>query len=203
MLTCYFKLSNLLFMKKGILTVTILMSLFVCFTASAQSDSAAMKKWMESMMPGEMQSNLASNEGEWSTETTLWLNPSAPPVTSKGACVNKMILGGRYLESRHTGTVMNMPFEGIGTYGFDNVKKVFVVSWIDNMGTGIMHMEGTWDDATQSVTFRGTQADPFTGATVDMMEVHKIIDSNNQLMEMFVVQNSHEIKTMQVKYVRK
>jgi hypothetical protein len=35
-----------------------------------------------------------------------------------------------------------MPFEGISTLGYDNAKKTFFSTWIDNMGTGMMVMEG-------------------------------------------------------------
>ena len=37
--------------------------------------------------------------------------------------------------------------------GYDNVKKKFLASWIDNMGTGIMNLEGTYDAATKSLTY--------------------------------------------------
>ncbi len=43
------------------------------------------------------------------------------------------------------GKMMEMPFHGIGTEGYDNVRKKFMASWIDNMGTGILLMEGTYD----------------------------------------------------------
>lgn len=56
-----------------------------------------------------------------------------------------MILGGRYQQSMHTGSFNGMPFEGISLVGYDNTKKVFMSSWADNMGTGSMYMEGTWD----------------------------------------------------------
>ena len=36
-----------------------------------------------------------------------------------------------------------------------------------------------------------------------MKETHKIIDDNNQLMEMFTVADGKETKTMEVKFKRK
>jgi len=35
------------------------------------------------------------------------------------------------------GKMKDMMFKGMGMEGYDNVKKKFVASWIDNMGTGI------------------------------------------------------------------
>ncbi|MDB5246227.1 MAG: hypothetical protein JWQ40_621 [Segetibacter sp.] len=44
-----------------------------------------------------------------------------------------MIIGGRYQESLHPGTFSVMPLEGKSIVGYDNAKKVFVSSWIENM----------------------------------------------------------------------
>jgi len=189
-------------MKKFFSLITIAV-VCLCINAKAQDDQAAMKKWMDYMTPGDMQKELAKSEGEWETETTVWMAPNTPPMTSKGTCTNKMIMGGRFLESKHTSTFMNMPFEGVGTYGYDNAKKVFWTTWIDNMGTGMMHLEGTWDDGSQSVIFTGSMVEPTTGADQKIKETHKIIDDNNQLMEMFTVADGKETKTMEVKFKRK
>jgi hypothetical protein len=40
-----------------------------------------------------------------------------------------------------------MPFEGRGTEAYDNITKQYVNTWIDNMGTGIMHSTGPCQDA--------------------------------------------------------
>ena len=58
-----------------------------------------------------------------------------------------MALGGRFLEERVQSSFMGQPFSGIGYTGYDNVKKKYVSTWMDNMGTMIMVMEGTPDPA--------------------------------------------------------
>ena len=50
------------------------------------------------------------------------------------------------------GKMKDMQFKGMGVEGYDNVKKKFVSSWIDNMGTGIQFSEGTYDPATKTFT---------------------------------------------------
>ncbi|WP_153798870.1 DUF1579 domain-containing protein [Foetidibacter luteolus] len=172
-------------------------------SATAQDDPAAMKKWMDYMTPGDMQKLLAQSEGEWTTESTMWMAPGAPPTTSTGTCVNKMILGGRYLEAKYSGSIMNMPFEGIGNTGYDNAKKVFMSTWIDNMGTGIIYMTGTWDAATKTITSTGKQVDPMTGKEIDIKQVYKFVDDKHEYMEMFMTVDGQEMKTMEMKYTRK
>ena len=106
-------------------------------------DSATMnKRAAQYMTPGEGQKLLASMDGKWTTESSFWMEENAPAQKSTGTCENKMILGGRYQQSTHKGDMSGMPFEGIGITGFDNIRKVFVNSWVDNMGTGIMYLEG-------------------------------------------------------------
>ena len=66
---------------------------------------------------------MAKWDGEWNEEIHMWMAPGAPPQKMQATCVNKMILGGRYQESKHTGNFMGMPFEGISTTGYDNAEK--------------------------------------------------------------------------------
>src|SRR5881628_1758500 len=123
-------------MNRLLLTVTLL-ALSLHHPAQAQSaeEQAAQKAWMEYMTPGAIHQMLAKADGGWTYEMTSWMKPDAPPTKSTGNMVNRMILGGRYQESRATGSFMGQPFEGVGTLGYDNAKKVFVNSWVDNMGT--------------------------------------------------------------------
>jgi hypothetical protein len=167
-------------------------------------DSATQaQKWMEYMTPGEMHKMLADMNGEWNVETTMWMDPAKPPMTSKGTMSNKMILGGRYQEGKHKGSMMGMPFEGISTTGYDNATKKFVSTWVDNMGSGVMKMEGDWDETSKTITLKGSMVDPITGKDCEMREVLKVIDKDNQQMEMYMTQDGKEYKTMESKISRK
>jgi hypothetical protein len=81
-------------------------------------------------------------------------------------------------------------------------KKFFMSSWIDNMGTGILNMSGPWDEATNSVTLTGTMVDPLSGKDIQVREVFKIIDANNQVMEMYENKTGSEMQTMEIKFTR-
>ena len=120
--------------------------------------------------------------------------------------MNSMILGDRYQMSKHTGSFEGMPFEGVSITAYDNAKKMFVSTWMDNMGTGIMKLSGTWDAATKTLTSTGTQTDPSrNGKDCTVREVFKVIDDNNHLMEMYGPDpmTGKEFKAMEVKYTRK
>jgi len=168
-------------------------------------DSATMmKNWQEYMTPGEVHTMMAKWDGTWSGDVTMWMAPGVPEQKSTSTAVNKMIMNGLYQESNHSGDMMGMPFSGKSTVAYDNHRKEFVSTWIDNMGSGIMVMKGTWDEATKTINMKGKMVDPGTKMDTDVRETFKIIDDNTQEMEMFVMTpDGKEFKTMNIKYTRK
>jgi hypothetical protein len=185
--------------------ITPFISLVLFFINSnifAQSQEE-MQKWTAYMTPGEMHQMLAKTNGTWNEELTMYSAPDAPPQKMTASCENKMIMGGRYQEARHTGNFNGMPFEGYSILGYDNIKKVFQSTWIDNMGTGITYMEGMYDPATKAVTLKGKMIDPMSGKEGEVKQTWKFVDDNNQLVEMYNVQDGKETKTMEIKLTRK
>jgi hypothetical protein len=94
--------------------------------------------------------------------------------------------------------MMGMPFEGKSTMAYDNFTKKFISSWVDNMGTGVMTMEGTYDNKTKTLTSKGKMVDPTAGKELDVREVVTIIDDNTQKMEMYCTKDGKEMKTMEM-----
>lgn len=174
--------------------------------APAPDSATMMKNWEAYMTPGDIHKMMASWDGTWESENTSWMAPGAPPQVSKGTSVNKMAMGGRYQISNHKGNMMGQPFEGMSMTGYDNAKKIFVSTWIDNMGTGIMKMEGPWDEATKSMTLTGKCVDPMTGGgkEMELREVFRIIDDKTQTMEMYGPgPDGKEFKMMVLKFTKK
>lgn len=191
-------------MKRITLTICLVSVLYFSGNSQKMDSAAMMKAWQAFMTPGDMQKMLAKSDGVWDEEVTTWMDPSKPPQKSKSTCTNKMVLNGLYQESVHKGTMMGMPFEGHGTVGYDNAKKVFVSTWIDNMGSGIMYTEGSWDNASKSVIMKGKSTDPLTGKDADVKEVIKFPDDNTQILEMYGTgPDGKEMKMMEIKFTRK
>jgi hypothetical protein len=160
------------------------------------------KNWQEYMTPGDVHKMVASWDGTWKADMTMYM-PGAPPQVAPGKSVNKTILDGRYQTSVYTCTMMGMPFEGRSTMGYDNHKKLFVSTWIDNMGSGIMTGEGPWDEASKTITIKGKMMDAETRTEKDYRQVMKIIDDNNQFMEMYGAgPDGKEVKFFEIKYTR-
>lgn len=171
-------------------------------TALAQSDEE-MKAMMAYATPGEVHKMMAKSAGTWISNATMWMKPGAPPMNSTGEFKSEMILGGRYLQGRYTGNFGGMPFEGISVTGYDNFKKVFVNSWIDNAGTGMTYMTGTWDPATKSINYTGSVVDPASGKEMPIRQVLTFVDDKTQTMQMFATMGGQEFKTMEIKFTLK
>jgi hypothetical protein len=168
-------------------------------------DSATMAKaWENYMTPGDMHRWLAQSEGKWDADFTFWSNPGAKAETGTQMKVEtRMILGGRYQESVYKGKVNGMDFEGRGISGYDNSRKKFVSTWVDNFGTGLMYMEGNFDVHLKTLTTKGKTADMVTGAEKPVREVLTIVDDKHQVMEMYDTKNGEEYKSMEIKLKKK
>jgi hypothetical protein len=178
--------------------------------AGGPPDAQMMATMMEMAKPNENHKVLEKEVGSWTYKVKWWMSPQAPPMESTGTCSTKSVMDGRYFISEHTGK-MSMPgpdgkmmdsdFKGIGTEGYDNAKKKYVASWIDNMGTGIMSMEGTWDPATKTITYIGEE-EMMPGMKIKIRQTIKTIDNDHHLMEFFQAQGDAEIKVMEIAYAR-
>jgi hypothetical protein len=183
---------------------------------SAQPSAADMQKMMQQMMelgkPGENHKMLADTAGTWNYTVKMWMDgdTSAKPQESKGTATRKMIMNGRFLVGDYTG-MMKMPgsdgkmkdvtFKGMGLEAYDNVKKKFVATWMDNMGTGIMTMEGDYDPATKSLTSTGEE-EMMPGMKTQIRSVTKFPDKNHMTLEWYENHGGGEKKTMEINYTK-
>ncbi|CAN5442686.1 hypothetical protein BH18VER2_BH18VER2_03870 [soil metagenome] len=94
-----------------------------------------------------------------------------------------------------------MEFLGHSMEGYDNVKQKFVNTWMDNMGTGIMMTEGTYDEATKTFTYTG-EFEPMPGMKQKVREVVKLTDKNHMVLEWYEDRGGKEVKTMEIGYTR-
>jgi len=170
--------------------------------AAQPSREEMMAMMMKMATPGAEHAALNPLAGSWKTVTKMWNDPSAEPTSGEGTCERSWVMGGRYLVANYKGMFGGMPFEGMEVLGYDNMKKQYVSSWVDNMGTGIMLSQGpAMDPATHSYTLTGTMADPM-GRESTMREVTSIVDGNTYTMTMYANDRGREQKMMEITYSR-
>jgi len=191
---------------------TLALILLIATAASAQDkkpqmsaeEQAAMEAMQKAMTPGENHKLLNGMVGTWNATISMWMGPDQKPTVSKGTSTMRWIMGGRYLEQKFEGKFMDMPFSGIGYTGYDNVKKQYWGTWMDNMSTGAMSMTGGTDDGGTNWKFTGTMADPMTGKDT-ALEEHLVVKSKNEhVMDMWgPAPDGKMFKMMEIVYKRK
>jgi hypothetical protein len=180
-------------------------------TAQKPDDAEMMAKMMELSKLNENHKLLAATAGNWSYTVKMWMDPKGNPSDSTGTAVRKAIMDGRFVTGEHSGKfkmpgadgkMKDMNFKGISLDGYDNVKQKFVSTWIDNMGTGVMFLEGTYDASTKTFTFTG-EYEAMPGMKSKVRETIKNTDNNHMSMEYFEDRGQGEAKAMEINYTRK
>jgi hypothetical protein len=131
----------------------------------AQPDMAEMMAaWQAAITPGEQHRYLEQFAGEWRTTTRIYMEgPGSEPTVSQGTATFRMIMDGRYLQQDYRGEMMGQPMHGMGLMGYDNTRKLFIGTWLDNMGTSMSHFKGGLDQTGRILTMYGDMDEPMSG----------------------------------------
>jgi hypothetical protein len=121
---------------------------------------AMMDVYKKPAIPGAPHKALVKLVGTWTTKTRAWMEPDKPLMESTGACEQKMLFDGRYLQQEYTNEMMGNPFAGVNLIGYDNHTKKYVSTRIDSMSTGIYYFAGTPSADGKTITQESSYDDP-------------------------------------------
>jgi hypothetical protein len=170
-------------------------------SAAQQAEMAAM---MKAMTPGPSHKAMEGMAGTFDARVSMWMEPGAPPNVSTGTSETHWIMGNRYLEQNFTGNFMGMPFTGLGHTGYDNVKKQYWSTWMDNFSTGVMESTGSVSADGKSWNFASMMADPMTGKDTRSDTKITVTDADHYTMEMWGPGPDGKMyKSMEIAYSRK
>lgn len=161
-------------MKLMCLTLTALVALVVSAAGSWAEEMPAFPK------PGPEHAWLQQFVGEWESETQAYMEPGKPPVQSTGT-ESVQPLGGFWTVSEIKSTMMDMPFKGNMTLGYDTTKKKYVGTWVDSM-TGILwNYEGAVDQSGKVLTLESEGFCPMNpGKLTKFKEAVELKDKNHK-----------------------
>lgn len=168
--------------------------------------AAMMKAWQDYATPGAPHAWMAKMTGTWTCDSVKqWMDPSQPPTTSSATEVISMALNGLYQFSDFSSTMMGMPMQGHGIMGYDNMKKKYVLSWVDNLGSGIVRMEGSYDEPGMTLSMSGKQSDPGRNMETDIRQEIKFQGDDTYTMSMYGTgaDGKSEMKFMEGTFHRK
>jgi hypothetical protein len=164
--------------------------------------SPEMAAMMKAAMPSEHHQVLDAFVGTWNGEVSFIPGPGAPPQTSSGTMSSSWQLGKRWLRQEWKGSMMNMPFEGLGYFGFDNTENKYVGTWMDTMSTGCMMNKGSYDSASKTFTMIGSATNP-QGKVETYRQTLKIDSPDKHTMQMFdTTDPKNETLLMTIVYTR-
>ena len=125
-----------------------------------------MERWQKAMTPGLAHEFLRARfaEGEWETTAKLFMDGvDQPPMEMTWTSEVSHVLGGRFVEDVSTGMMMGQPLESVTMIGYDNVRKLFVITLFDTTTTGVRTLYGNLDREGNVLTFVGAMDEPMTG----------------------------------------
>ncbi len=151
------------------ISVFLLMSLNFLF--AQEWDQEKMNEMMELAKPGPEHKMLEKMVGTWDQTVKLWMSPGAEPAEMKGKAVNKMILGGRFLQSNISSGEGEMKMEGLNLMGYDRRHKHFTTVGFDTWGTYYVTAAGPYNEGSKSIVMYGEDEEP----TMEMTQKYNII----------------------------
>lgn len=174
-------------------------------TAMAQDtpSEAEMKAWMEAGAPGPHHAHFEELAGTWDAKISSWMAPGADPMVTDAKSEYTVVMGGRYLKHEMTGTMMGMPYNGMGLTGYDNLAKKHTMMWIDNMSTQVtFSQEGECSDHCHVVEQTTTMLSGLSDKTKIRM-VSTVKDKDHHMFQLFAIMpDGSEFKSMEIQFTR-
>ncbi len=163
---------------------------------------AEMEAWMKLAEPGEHHDHLTPFAGTWKGEVKMWMAPGAEPMVDESLSEAAWILGGRYLEWKHTGEFQGSPFEGRALDAYNNGDQRYESIWVDNYGTLILFFTGSCSDDGKKRVLTSQFSDPMSGGTIGYKTVYTWIDDDHFLYEALMDKGDGEYKNLEIRYER-
>jgi hypothetical protein len=143
---------------------------------------------LKQLQPGPQHELLKALAGQFDGDYEVFTAPEAAAQRSKGRITNELVYGGRFLRGRFDGVMLGKPFTGENLIGYDNFKKHYVGTWVNDGGTSIVFAEGDADAAGKVITMEYEQQDGPAGTEpVRTRLITTLIDKDHYRFETFVI----------------
>lgn len=142
--------------------------------------------------------------GNWTGTGLIWEGPGADPFPAAFVATSQMIVGGNFLETKVTGNIVGMPFEGLQITGYSESRDKFSVQWINDLTSSEFCIsEGTLDDTGIIRTDNGEC--PVCEDELSMRTVTNFIDEDHYTVTTYTSGGANgptEYKSMETTYTR-
>ena len=150
---------------------------------------------------GKFHEFLKQFEGTWETKSEFKMGEQV--MKSKGTETDKLGVGGLFLITDVKSDMDGMAFDAHSIWGYDEHKKKYTGSWVDNMSTAIWPFEGTVDEAGKVFTLTMEGPDPHTEKMIKIKLVHEISGKDARSLTLVMPGPDGKEMEMKINYVRK
>jgi hypothetical protein len=158
---------------------------------------------LDQPLPGPHHAVLKDLEGTWDFVAVTYMDFGVTAVTNDGVAENRLVVNDLWLVTDFKTSILDVPYRGHEILGFDVVKGRYVGTWVDSMSTSMMTSEGTYDEATRTLTLTMKGRDG-TGAEVVMKGITRFIDKDHHAWTAkLLLPDGEEIVTMEIRYERR
>lgn len=173
--------------------------------ASVASKEETMKQLLDYSRPGSNHALLGSLVGTWNFQD------AARPFV-KGTVRRTPLYGGRFYNVAITGGKLQVPvadgkmeeqnYQGVQVEGYDNGRRQFVTTAINNhIGSGMETQTGTYDAARKAFTYEW-ESELIPGQKQKNKRVLRVIDATHYAEDYYEIRNGAEVKVRELVYTK-
>lgn len=163
--------------------------------AAQQPPDSAMARMQAAMLrantPAEAHARLGALEGTWTQEVRIRPAHGAEVTVLEGTAENRMILGGRFLESRARSGEGAFATEALTLTGVDLRSDEYVTVGFDTWGTYFVTGRGHYDPAARQADMPGTDANPLLGHTQEYRFELQWLDADTYVTRTVFTDSAH------------
>ena len=170
------------------------------FTHPVSKDSdGGMARFLATCQPSAAHERLKEMLGSYDVTMRMWMDPSQPPLESKGTSEVTWLADGKWLLSQGSVDVMGQKVSVTAILGYDNFKERYVWCRVDSMQTAMQTASGHFDRSGDDLILWGTIDEPMTpeqdkqvkyvfrgfGKAKCVLEIHDMMigESNTKVVE--------------------
>ena len=133
------------------------------FTHPLPKDAdGGMGRWMQTLKPSAAHARLKELLGTYEVTTRMRMDPSKPPLESKGTAEVSWLTEGKWLISKANTELMGQKVNITTILGYDNFKERYVWCTVDSMQTTLNTASGHFDQSGDDLILWGTIDEPAT-----------------------------------------
>jgi len=188
-------------MKKNSVIASLVLIVAMLMSSVALCQNQSEYKTEDPGIPGPEHRIFKKFEGEW-RQLFNATTPNGEITYGKGATLNTVFYGGRYLKMESELTIEKVKVQSMFIIGFDRILGKYVLYGIDEMTTQPIFATGTYNKSTKSFTFLGESPEQNSNKKIPFRIVISFPEDRKYIYEFFITRNNKESRYIENTHIR-